>query len=410
MFTIEKEIVVWPNLGQNPSLGMTAQGDLLALHTDLTDVMPGSRLFLRRSRDGGLTWTGPELTIESDLELGGVEGTLSCLGEICIICYAEGSDLKKNPNNPRLCKLIRSVDGGRSWSDPQRVNPDIEPVMPFGKIIKLKSSGELLLPAYWCPPGPERKATGGRSYVLASNDQGKNWQVKGHIDRDQSLDGFFFGETALLELPDGRLLAIMRGNAEGPGAVPMGFRSVSEDSGKTWSPAKQINVAICEPRLILDSEGHPLLVARSWPGNVAFFYRPKEPHELEPGANPKQVETVGARLLDKYFTPVREFGALLFDTQDEGQTWRPILTMQDPRGPELTDAQEPMYKHRYQAAYPDIQPLDENRYFVIFRQPDPNMPDIRPGLTYSHAFQRYVAGNIISRIPQKPAGKSGSTA
>ena len=89
----------------------------------------------------------------------------------------------------------------------------------------------------------------------------------------------------------------------------------------------------------------------------------------EPGS--KQKTTVAVRELEKYLTPVRDFGVILFDTGDDGANWTPVLTMESPRG------------------------LGLNTMDNLTRQGDPAMPDGRPGLTYSHVFQRFVAGNII---------------
>jgi len=79
--SIEKTLEVCSQLSQNPSVAQTDDGDLLLLHTNVGDCMAGCMMTLRRSTDGGLTWSEPERTIESDMELGGVEGTLSSVDE-----------------------------------------------------------------------------------------------------------------------------------------------------------------------------------------------------------------------------------------------------------------------------------------------------------------------------------------
>ena len=405
MFRIEKKVEVWSELGQNPSIGKTAEGNLLILHTDLTDCMAECRLFLQRSIDGGETWAPPEFSIESSLPLGGVEGTLSCIGDLAIIGYMEASDIKRIPDNPKYSYYIRSTDGGRSWSQRKTLHSDTEsvagdPLMPFGKIIRLYSTGELLMPAYSFSTPLEREKFGGQVNILSSTDEGENWILKGVIRRDPDLKGFLIGEPSLLELPDGRLLSIIRGNSIEEGVVPRGFRSVSEDGGATWSVAEPINVSICEPRLILTPDENILLLARSWPGNMIQYYRPLRPEEREPGS--KQIQTLAAEFADDYQTPVTEFGLLLFTTADEGRTWEADLTMESPREESeiayrKRAMEDPQYGHRYQAGYGDIVALNDNRYFVVIRQPDPDMPDLRPGLTYSHAYQRFIGGNIIRK-------------
>lgn len=56
-------------------------------------------MFLLRSTDGGHSWSEtPELTSASTVELGGVEGTLSCVGDLCFIVGMETVDIKRQPD------------------------------------------------------------------------------------------------------------------------------------------------------------------------------------------------------------------------------------------------------------------------------------------------------------------------
>jgi hypothetical protein len=198
----------------------------------------------------------------------------------------------------------------------------------------------------------------------------------------------------VVELPGERLLAISRSDAKSPEAMPYGTRSISDDGGKTWSPPEPINVQVCEPRLLLTPDERLFLVARSWPGDVYFYYRPIRDDERQAGSSQQDTVAVGQR--DRSYGPVQDFGVILFESRDEGRTFEPLLTLEDPRGLQLDRFDDPLLKHRYQAGYADIQPLGKRRYFAVFRHGDPSMPDLRPGLTYSHVFQRFVAGNIIA--------------
>jgi len=386
---IQQRIVIDSALGQNPSIGRASNGDLLLLHTDLTDCMAGTRLLLRRSVDAGRTWSAPEREIVSEMELGGVEGTISCLGDLVFIVHMEGSDLKRRPENPRLTRLLRSTDGGRTFEPARTLEGDWGPVMPFGHVIRLRENGRLLLPAYRFGRPPEDT----RVQVLTSDDEGLTWALAGTILRRPDITDVLISETSLLELPDGRLLAISRGDAIAAGAFPYGFRAVSTDGGRSWSAAEPINLQVCEPRLTATADGQIVLAARSWPGNVRYWYRPLRDEEREPGS--QQKETVDMVVVDEYATPVRDFGVLLFSTADEGFTWEPQLTLESPRPSGIDRDVSPLVQHRYQAGYPDVLSLDVERLIVVFRQPDATMPDIRLGLTYSHAFQRYVAANIV---------------
>ena len=337
----------------------------------------------------------PQLELTSTLDKGGIEATLSVLDDLAFIGYLEGSDLKRQPENPRFCKLLRSEDGGRSWSSPQLLEGDWGSIMPDAKIIRLRDSGRLMLSAWGFKGWLDRAGFETYVQVLVSDDDGQSFSLRSTIRKDPAVKSLAICNTSVIQMADGRLLAIMRGDAHKSGAFPYGLRSISADEGRTWTPASPININICEPRLLLD-DGQVLLLARSWPGNVNLWYRPLREQEREPGSS--QIETLDAELRDDYQSPVREFGVMVFTTEDDGQTWRPVVTMENPRQPDLTHDMDILDRHRYQAAYPDMVMLDDGGYLVAFRQPDPKIPNVRPGLTYSHVFQRFLAANIIARV------------
>ena len=392
-FAVERSFEVVRELSQTPSLGRTENGDILLLYSNYCDCMDGNRQWLRRSSDDGCTWSEPGHEIASTLPRGGVEGTLSCFDDLAFAVYLEGSDLKRRPKNPHATKMVRSADGGVTWSAPVVLAAEAESGMPFGHIIRLRASGRFLLPMWAFDGFLERSSSGSRVLVLCSDD-GRTWRRLGTIPIDPSVRYSQVTETSLLELPDGRLLAIMRNDTYRLEAFPYGLRSISENGGASWSPATCINVNLCEPRLVLTSDRQVLLLSRSWPGNFFVRYRPLEPHEREPGS--QQTETVSAEFRDEFYSDVRDFGVVLFSTEDEGATWTPELTLENPRPRVDTSSDDALRQHRYQAAYPDVLELEPGRLFCVFRQPDPAMPDVRPGLTYSHVFQRFVAGNIVS--------------
>ena len=96
-----------------------------------------------------------------------------------------------------------------------------------------------------------------RAWVLRSTDGGDSWQLV-----TQAYDGVHaFNETELIQLPDGRVLAMIR--AFGGGVGPLfdrGFlwQTVSEDRGRTWSKPVRTDIWGYPPHLLLTKEGDVL--------------------------------------------------------------------------------------------------------------------------------------------------------
>jgi hypothetical protein len=83
-----------------------------------------------------------------------------------------------------------------------------------------------------------RKATGHFAYALRSSDGGDSWQfsaIGDSAERD-------FDETDLLELPDGRILALMRSYTQPGREDAYLYQSYSEDSGATWSEPERTSI------------------------------------------------------------------------------------------------------------------------------------------------------------------------
>ncbi|MFA5865889.1 MAG: sialidase family protein [Phycisphaerae bacterium] len=395
MFRIAKQFVICPHLSQDPTVSILPNGDLLLLHTDYTDIIANQKSFLRRSSDGGLTWSEPEMTLNSDLPLGGITGAVSAIDNVVLIIYEEIQDHKRHPENPILCRFIRSTDGGKSWSQPQTLIEDSRPIhCYFGQAIRVKS-GRILLPVYSFSEHitPPR----GQVMILSSQDDGQTWAFLSFIEQDKSTLGSMINETSIIELPDGRILAISRTDLfDTEKGFPLGTRSISQDGGLSWTPATFININISETRMRLTTDGQLVMAARSWPGNVTTRYRPLLPEEREPGSN--QRFTSRPFLMDRYYSPIRDWGVQIFTTQDDGQTWKPELLLDGLPELRIPEDADLLKKARYFTSYPCLEHLGNNRFFVAHRQPDPSMPDIYPGRTYSHVFQRFLLGNIVERV------------
>ncbi|HUW61956.1 MAG TPA: sialidase family protein [Candidatus Bathyarchaeia archaeon] len=112
--------------------------------------------------------------------------------------------------------MVKSDDGGKTWSAPQRIADDYYCSAP----VRQLSDGRLILGVY-----AERDGQGWGAVTL-SEDDGDTWGPVIDIDNGgMPLDA----ETDIIELKDGSLYAAERGRGE-----TMAW-SVSKDGGKTWS-------------------------------------------------------------------------------------------------------------------------------------------------------------------------------
>jgi BNR repeat protein len=158
-------------------------------------------------------------------------------------------------------------------------------------------------------------------------------------ERDFHCAGF--NETTLLELADGRILAILRQQGVRGGVREL-YRSLSSDQGQTWSSPTRLNIWGTSPSLYL----HPT-------GTIVLGYR----NHL---GNPQGLETPGVGLSM---------------SMDAGQTWGEHLMLEDPKGYR--------YLHEFEAGYPAFLTLPNASIMVVFYSFD------------ASRAKRYLAANIL---------------
>jgi hypothetical protein len=147
----------------------------------------------------------------------------------------------------------------------------------------------------------------------------------------------------LLELPDGRLLAVLRQQGVHGGRRELD-RAMSADGGRTWTTPTRMNLWGTSPSLHLLSSGFIVLGYRNHLGN---------PQGLDaPG--------VGVSL-----------------SHDSGLTWSEHSLLEDPQGHR--------YAHEFEAGYPAFLSLGDGSTLVVFYSYDPALP-----------AERYLAANILS--------------
>ena len=151
---------------------------------------------------------------------------------------------------------VTSSDNGMTWSEKKRLpHGAIKSGSPFGKIIVL-NDGTALMPLYggFDTSYAEQelpKDTKHISGMLRSTDNGKTW---GDFSVISATD---HNETALLSLPDGRIMAMMR-------TYNKGYleQTISDDGGYTWS----------QPKPITDPSEHPADLCLLKNGDILLVY------------------------------------------------------------------------------------------------------------------------------------------
>jgi hypothetical protein len=246
-----------------PDVCRGANGDLLCVfyagnsHISLPSAaLPrGARIAAVRSRDEGLTW-GPA-QIVADTPWDDRDPSITCLRSGTLVCNwftYYGDPPAPEPGKPIHFKelwLATSTDHGATWTEPRRV-----PVTPdeywgaTSPIVEL-SDGTLLWPVYRELQQPLRVW----SALLRSGDQGQTWSGPHWVDEGNADND----EPAILELPDGRILCLMRNNAG-----DSMWESESHDHGLTWTTARKTGFPGHAPYLFRSTDG-VLLVAHRLP-------------------------------------------------------------------------------------------------------------------------------------------------
>jgi sialidase-1 len=223
-----------------PSAIVTPKGTLLAFAegrragaADAGDI----DLVLRRSHDGGTSWTSVQII--------GDNGP-NTFGNPCAVVDARtntiwllttqnrGTDREKDiiagtSEGTRTVWAMRSQDDGATWSTPVEITTSVKAPdwtwYATGPGVGIQTrSGRLVIPANHA----EAKTGIHRAHLFFSDDGGQSWSLGASSDPGTN-------ESQVAELADGRLLLNMRNHPP----KPENFRMVatSRDGGRTLSPA-----------------------------------------------------------------------------------------------------------------------------------------------------------------------------
>ncbi len=260
------EVIAYKDGGLFPVLAAIGNTVVAVLRGGAGHLGLDGRVEVVRSLDAGHTWTPPAVVADSDFDDRNPAFGVTGDGTLVLAYHRQGNYdeagnwLRRAASEARRVEIMvtRSHDSGLNWETPYPLGVDLlASGSPYGKIVALQD-GTLLMPIYAGPVaallGSHASAVTGDgdcSYLVRSHDDGATWG-------EPSLIGVNKNETALIALPAGDVMAVMRGIP--PGQALHSTRS--SDGGRTWSP----------PVLVTDSRQHPADLVQLANGDILLTY------------------------------------------------------------------------------------------------------------------------------------------
>jgi sialidase-1 len=238
-----------------PTIALRRTGELLVAYSGGREshVCPFGRVDLIRSRDGGHSWSWPETVLDTpidDRDAGVIEtaagsllvSTFTSLAYEPVLAKASAWSAEKterwqavqrrtSPEQRQAllgCWLLRSTDGGLTWSAPIRVPVN----SPHGPVAV--SGGRLLY------AGKQLWEAGTKVGVCESTDDGRTWRWLSDIPARPGDRVAEYHELHAVEAADGRILVHIRNH--NPSNAGETLQCESRDGGRTWSVPHPIGV------------------------------------------------------------------------------------------------------------------------------------------------------------------------
>ncbi|SDT21629.1 exo-alpha-sialidase [Jiangella sp. DSM 45060] len=332
-----------------PAITRAPNGDLLVAFNTSSDLRPGGEIQLVRSTDGGATW-GEPVTVASPryFENGAIHasrGMTTLSDGTVLLPFNDGVNYAPFNHRDSVLFVARSDDSGLTWDgvdEPVQLPVETQEHWAGSRILELDDGslimglwGTLDLVDDW-----ETDPMRWRAATVRSYDGGRTWTDYATIGYDPNtppdfprpgtLQPYGINEQSLVELGNGRLMAIMRFN--GSLRQPEPFRtyvSYSGDGGRTWSDPVSVPLEVETPSLTAAPCTTHLGDGRS---KLLYGYRDRADY-------PSGIAAASVSF-------------------DNGTTWEGQLVFEDPSG------RPPGV---FTSAEPDFLQLDGDRMLVVFQ-------------------------------------------